>query len=144
MMLRSPAILAKAAIFSRHVSQATIACITAMTQGDFSSATMKHWQIALVTGLLAGGIGVLISFTPLFRRYNPAISFAIITFLSTSMADIINHPSHFGGFSGEAIATGLGAAAISLLISFSPLAAAVERLEKPTFHRSPTRVDALD
>ena len=101
MMLRSPAILAKAAIFSRHVSQATIACITAMTQGDFSSATMKHWQIALVTGLLAGGIGVLISFTPLFRRYNPAISFAIITFLSTSMADIINHPSHFGGRSNS-------------------------------------------
>jgi hypothetical protein len=60
------------------------------------------------------------------------------------VADIFTRPSHFGGFSGEALATGLGAAAINLLMSFSPLAAAVERLAKPTFHRSPAKLDPLD
>jgi hypothetical protein len=76
-----------------------------MKQGDFSSASITYWQITLATGLLAGGIGMSISFTPLFRHYNPAISFAIITFLFTYVAYIINHSSRFGGFSGEALAT---------------------------------------
>lgn len=127
----------RAAIFGRHVGQSSIACLTAMTQGDFSSVTAKHWIVASTTGVIAGALAILISFTPLFRRYNPIVSFAIISFLGTLIADRLAHPSHFGGPWSEALATALGAAAISILISLAPVAAAVERLEAPDFQKSP-------
>ena len=127
----------KAAIFSRHLGQSTIACLTAMTQGDFSTVTLKHWTVALMTGALAGVFAVLVSFTPLFRRYNPIVSFALISFLGTLIADRLAHPSGFGGPWSEALATALGAAAISVVISLAPVAAAVERMENPDFHKRP-------
>jgi uncharacterized membrane-anchored protein len=127
----------KAAIFSRHLGQSTVACLTAMTQGDFSTVTLKHWTVALMTGVIAGVFAVLVSFTPLFRRYNPIVSFAMISFLGTLIADRLAHPSGFGGPWTEALATALGAAAISVVISLAPVAAAVERMEHPDFHKPP-------
>jgi hypothetical protein len=127
----------KAAIFGRHLGQSCIACLTAMTQGDFSTVTLKHWSVALTTGVFAGFFAVLVSFTPLFRRYNPIVSFAIISFLGTLIADRLAHPSGFGGPWTEALATALGAAAISVVISLAPVAAAVERMENPDFHKPP-------
>ena len=59
----------KLAIFSRHVSQATIACIAAMTGGNFAAISLGHWQIARTTGVIAGLIGVGFSFGSLFMRY---------------------------------------------------------------------------
>jgi hypothetical protein len=129
----------RAAIFARHLGQSSVACITAMTQGDFSSVSLQHWAVASMTGMIAGTLAVAASFTPLFRRYNQVVSFAVMSFIGTFVADRLTHPSHFGGPWGEAIATALGAAAISLLISFSPVAAAVENLEKPDFHKSKLR-----
>jgi uncharacterized membrane protein YjjP (DUF1212 family) len=129
---------AKFASFSRHLSQATIACITALTGGNFAAISLGHWQIALTTGVIAGLIGVGFSFSSLFVRYGRSISFAMVAFISTLVADFFVHPSHYGSLvwrHGEAVMTAIGAAAISLLISFSPVAAAVERIEKPD-HRA--------
>ena len=104
-----------------------------MRQGDFSSLTATHWQVALVTGALAGVFGVAVSFTRLFRHYRPWFSFALITFFSTLLADRLSHPTHYGSPWTEALLTAAGATVVSLLISFGPLGAAVERLEKPDF-----------
>ncbi len=38
-----------------------------MSQGNVSSLSATHWQVALVTGALAGVCGVAVSFTRLFR-----------------------------------------------------------------------------
>jgi hypothetical protein len=123
----------KAALFSRHLGQSTIACLTAMTQGNFASLTAAHWQVALFTGALAGLFGVAVSLTRLFRVYRPWFSFALITFFSTFFADRLSHPTHYGSPWTEALLTAAGATLVSLLISFGPLATAVERLEKPDF-----------
>jgi hypothetical protein len=109
-----------------------------MTGGNFAAINLGHWQAALTTGVVAGLIGFGFSFSSLFRRYGRSISFAIVTFISTLVADFFVHPSHDGSLGwghGEALMTAIGAAAISLLISFSPIAAAVERIEKPD-HRA--------
>ena len=68
----------KLAVFSHHLTQATAACITTMTKGNVAAVTLEHWQIALTTGLMAGLIGVAISFTRLFRGYKHTNSNAII------------------------------------------------------------------
>lgn len=49
------------------------------------------------------------------------------------LADRLSHPTHHGSPWTEALLTAAGATVVSLLISFGPLAAAVERLEKPDF-----------
>jgi hypothetical protein len=126
----------KLAVFTRHLTQATAACITTMTKGNLASVTLSHWQIALTTGLIAGLIGVAISFTRLFRGYKHTNSNAIITFISTLVADFISHPSKPGSplwGHGEALVTAVGAALISLMVSFSPVGAAVERFKQPGF-----------
>jgi hypothetical protein len=86
----------KLEVFSRHLTQATAACITTMTKGNLPSVTLAHWQIALTTGLIAGVIGVAISFTRLFRGCKHTNSNAIISFISTLVADFISHPSKPG------------------------------------------------
>ena len=125
-------IKSKLVLFLRHLSQTTISCLTAMTRGDFSAINLGHWQIALTTGLIAGFVGVGFSFSSLFIRYGRTIAFAIITFISTVVADFFSHPSHYGSFAwghGEAIITALGAVVISLMISFSPVATHIDRLD---------------
>ena len=106
--------------------------------GNFAAISLGHWQIALTTGVIAGLIGVGFSFGSLFMRYGRSISFALVTFIATLVADFFAHPSDYGSLGwghGEAMMTAIGAAAISPLISFSPIAAAVERIEKPD-HRA--------
>jgi hypothetical protein len=125
----------KSALFARHLGQSTIACLTAMTQGNFASLTPAHWQVALFTGALAGVFGVGVSFTRLFRLYRPWFSFALITFFSTLLADRLSHPTHYGSAWTEALLTAAGATVVSLLISFGPLGSAVQRLEKPEFRQ---------
>jgi hypothetical protein len=126
----------KLAVFSRHLTQATAACMTMMTKGNIADVTLAHWQIAFTTGLIAGVIGVAISFTRWFRGYKHTNSTAIISFISTLVADIISHPSKPGTplwGHGEAFLTAFGAALISLAVSFSPVGATVERLKQPEF-----------
>lgn len=61
----------KFALFARHLGQSTIACLTAMTQGNFASLTAAHWQVALFTGSLAGLFGVGVSFPACFASIGP-------------------------------------------------------------------------
>jgi hypothetical protein len=104
----------KLAAFSRHLAQATAACMTTMTKGNVAAVTLAHWQIALTTGLIAGVIGVTISFTRLFRSYK-----------HTNGAPLWGH--------GEALPTVFSTDLISLVVSFSPVGATVERLKQPDF-----------
>ena len=109
-----------------------IACLTAMTQGNFSSITANHWKVALVTGAVAGMFGVALSFTHLSRHDRPWLSFALITFLSTPGGPPQPSDPRRIGLDLGSYHRG-GATVLSLSISFGPLAAAVERLEKHDF-----------
>jgi hypothetical protein len=59
---------------------------------------------------------------------------AIIRFISTLVANFIAHPAKPGSplqGHGEALITAIGAATISLIVSYSPFEATVERLKSP-------------
>lgn len=129
------------AIFARHVGQSTAACLTAMTQGDLAALTLQHWKVALTTGVSAGVLGILVSLGPLFRFYSDRWSVAAIAFFATVLADRWTHPTHFGGPWTEALVTGLAAAVLSLMISYSPVGRIAERMEKPEFKRGSTQSD---
>lgn len=119
----------QAAVFGRHVSQSTTACLTAMTQGDLFAVTLPHWQIALTTGSLVGALGVGMTFGPLRWIQASRWGVAAIAFVGTVVADILVHPTHFGFPLTEAIATGLGAALLCLLVSYTPVGKIIEKLE---------------
>ena len=119
----------QAAVFGRHVSQSTAACLTAMTQGDLTAITFPHWQVALTTGAVVGVLGVVMTFGPLRGLQASRWGVAAIAFLGTVAADIAVHPTHFGFPLAEALVTGLGAAALCLLVSFTPVGRIIERLE---------------
>ena len=87
-----------------------------MVQGNIWLATMGHLQKALETGLLTG-LGVLIFSLFSHRWFNNKYIVAAITGAMVFVADLIVHPSHFGGFATEAIVTGIFTAIISLALN---------------------------
>jgi hypothetical protein len=96
--------------------EATPACLLVMVQGNIWLATMGHLQKALETGLLTG-LGVLILSLFSHRWFNNKYIVAAITGAMVFVADLIVHPSHFGGFATEAIVTGIFTAIISLALN---------------------------
>jgi len=113
--------MARLAIFSRHLTQSTLACVTAMTQGDLSAVTLHHWQVATQTGLLVGLLAVLFSFTKIKDWQSTRLGITLVALVGTFVADLMVHPTHFGAVWTEALVTGLGAATLALITSYLPL-----------------------
>lgn len=90
-----------------------------MVQGNFLDLTPEHWGIALTTGTGAGFLAILFSFKPFTKWVGNMWHGAATAFVATFAADIWVHPTHFGSPITEALYTGLGAALISLLISYT-------------------------
>jgi hypothetical protein len=103
-------------LFITPFCEATPACLLVMVQGNIWLATMGHLQKALETGLLTG-LGVLILSLFSHRWFNNKYIVAAITGAMVFVADLIVHPSHFGGFATEAIVTGIFTAIISLALN---------------------------
>lgn len=102
-------------IFYKRVYEASIPCAVLMVQGNILALTPKHILIALKTGILTGFFAMVLSFIPLLKKhYDNKIILGFVIFLCTISADLLNHPSHFWGEYGEALATGLGAVLIYL------------------------------
>ena len=105
----------KLRIFYKRVYEASVPCAVLMVQGNLFSLTPKHILIALKTGILTGFFAMVLSFIPLLKKhYDNKIILGFVIFLCTISADLLNHPSHFWGEYGEALATGLGAVLIYL------------------------------
>jgi hypothetical protein len=103
-------------LFITPFCEATPACLLVMVQGNIWLATMGHLQKALETGLLTG-LGVLILSLFSHRWFNNKYIVAAITGAMVFVADLIVHPSHFGGFATEAIVTSIFTAIISLALN---------------------------
>ena len=110
----------KLSIFYKRVYEASIPCAILMVQGNLLSLTPKHILIALKTGILTGFLAMVLSFIPLLKKhYDNKIILAFVIFACTTLADVLNHPSHFGGATTEALATGLGAVLIFLGVKYA-------------------------
>jgi thiamine transporter ThiT len=107
---------------ARHVVQSTAACLTAMTKGDLSAITIGHWQVALITGVSTAALAIIFSFFSRLELHVSRWGVAAIAFIGTFIVDTLNHGSHYGMFWGdEALLTATAAAALSVVISFTPL-----------------------
>ena len=105
----------KLKIFYKRVYEASVPCGILMVQGNVLGLTPKHILIALKTGILTGFFAMVLSFLPLLKKYyNNEIVLGFIIFICTFVADIINHPTHFGPEYMEALLTALGAILIYL------------------------------
>ena len=106
----------KLKIFITPFCESTPACLLVMVQGNIWLATLGHVQKAIETGLITG-FGVL--FLSFFAKRWPSNQWVVasITGGMCFVADLIAHPSHFGGISTEAMVTGAFTALISLVIN---------------------------
>ncbi|QWE08638.1 hypothetical protein AOC20_09580 [Polynucleobacter ibericus] len=81
-------------------------------------ATLDHLQKAVETGFITG-LGVLILSLFTHRWFSNKYLVAGIAGGMCFIADLLIHPSHFGGYTTEAITTGTFTAILSLLANFA-------------------------
>ena len=93
-----------------NVSEATVACLVTMVQGNVLAIGVGHLIIASQTGLIAGAsatIAVIIS-----KPHNRGF-IALTLGVTTTVADYLIHPGMIGAVLTEAVVTGCGAALLS-------------------------------
>ncbi|BCA95293.1 hypothetical protein TUM19329_16540 [Legionella antarctica] len=123
-----PQLKVRFTIVIRHIIQSTTACLLAMTKGNLSVLTSQHWKIAFSTGLGAGLIALLVSYGNWVKFQTSRYGVAFIAFVGTFIADYVSHSS--GSSWKETFATAIGAALLSLFVSFTPLDRYVALLQK--------------
>jgi len=88
-----------------------------MTQGNLLAITVYHWQKALQVGLIASVATLAVVIYGNKDWADNKFAMAGIIGFFTAVADMMTHPTHFGGPSTEAIVTGIGAGIICLVMS---------------------------
>ena len=96
-------------------SEATTACLVTMVQGNFLAMTLTHLAIASQTGIVAG---LLTTAAILFSKTRNRWIIAGLLGAITAIADYFIHDATFGPVALEAVVTGIGAAVLSLIVSF--------------------------
>jgi len=122
------------ALCGHKVVEAGAVCALLMVQGDLAGLTLAHVAIATKTGLLAMSPVVGVTFSRyahhVLNRWTAALLFGVSTFAG----DALMHPSHYEGAVTEAALTGIGAAIFSLVISYTPIGARLDRLGEVLRH----------
>ena len=90
-----------------------ISCMAFMVQGNLGLLNFAHALTALRSSV--GAVVLYIISTRIFKRLNPVQESALLAVVM-SLADVFAHPSHFGDWYTEAIATGIAAGVINYLL----------------------------
>jgi hypothetical protein len=93
-----------------NISEATVACLVTMVQGNVLAIGVSHLIIASQTGLTAGTAATI---AVLLAKPHKRGFIALILGVITTVADYLIHPGMFGTVFTEAIVTGAGAALLS-------------------------------
>jgi len=112
-----------------NISEATVACLVTMVQGNLLAIGVGHLIIASQTGLTAGAAATIAVLLAKPRRRG---LIALILGVITAVADYLIHPGKFGSVFTEAIVTGAGAALLSYGVS---KLIEVVRLRKKASHK---------
>ena len=97
-----------------NVSEATVACLVTMVQGNVLAIGVGHLIIASQTGLTAGTAATI---AVLLAKPHKRGFIALILGVITTVVDYLVHPGMFGSVFTEAIVTGAGAALLSYGVS---------------------------
>ena len=111
-------------------------CMLLMAQGRLMDMTAGHAMIATETGVLAIVPPLLLTFTRQVRLLASRWTSSAFIGLCGLAADGLVHGSHYPGAYTEAILTGLGTTAMSILVSYTPLGKRIERLAEPLLQTS--------
>jgi len=104
-------------IFLKRLSESTTSCMVMMTQGNLLAITVYHWQKALQVGLIASVATLAVVIYGNKDWADNKFAMAGVIGFFTAVADMMTHPTHFGGPSTEAIVTGIGAGLLCLVMS---------------------------
>ena len=94
---------------------AWVSCMTLMVEGNMPALTLKHAYIAGKTSLAS--IMVYLAATT-FRKDLDANTESILLALSVASVDWLIHPTHFGPWWAEAVATGIMAGIINRIAAW--------------------------
>ena len=97
-----------------NVSEATVACLLTMVQGNVLAIGVSHLIIASQTGITAGTAATI---AVLLSKKEKRGLIATILGSITTVVDYLVHPGMFGSLFTEAIVTGVGAALLSYAVS---------------------------
>src|SRR5207249_2108420 len=110
------------------------ACLVLMVQGQLAQATLSHFLIASETGALT--IFPLLGLTLTRHARHFANRWVSATFVGVCefFADAVIHASHYPGAYTEAGLTAVGAFALSVVISYTPVGKQIDRLAEAFLH----------
>jgi len=115
-------------LFGHKGIEAGAVCLVLMVQGHLLGLTAAHVVVASKTGLLATLPTLGLSFTPYARHFVNRWTSSAFLGICTFAADAFMHPSHYPGEYTEAVLTAVGAFLFSVVVSYTPLGARIERL----------------
>jgi hypothetical protein len=106
-----------------------------MVQGHVGEITAGHVAIASETGVLAILPALALTFTQYGRYLTNRWTSSLFIGLCGFVADAFVHASHYPGAYTEAVLTGLGTTAASVVVSYTPIGKRIEQLAEPLLHR---------
>ena len=118
----------RAALFGHKAVEAAGVCLLLMVQGDLGAVTLAHLAIAAKTGMLATTPALLVTFTRHAKHFTNRWTSSAMLGVWTFSADALIHSSHYPGAYTEAAFTGAGAFVFSLVVSYTPVGRAIDRL----------------
>jgi len=125
------------ALCGHKAVEAGAVCAVLMVRGHLAAVTAAHLVIATKTGMLA--VFPVLGVT--FSRYAPHMAdrWTSSAFLAgcTFFADAAIHGSHYPGAYTEAALTGVGAFIFSVVVSFTPIGAYIDRLAESSLQHDP-------
>src|SRR5262249_21745139 len=115
------------------------ACLFFMLQGQIAQATLGHFVIASKTGALTVFPLLGITLTRFARHF--ANRWISATFVAACgfIADALVHGSHYPGAYTEAALTALGAFALSVVVSYTPVGKQIDHLAESFQHAEQAR-----
>ena len=115
-------------LFGHKAVETGAACLLLMVQGQLAQATLGHFLIASETGILTVFPLLGITWTRHARYFSNRWVSAVFVGLCAFFADAFIHASHYRGEYTEAALTSLGAFALSVVISYTPVGKQIDRL----------------
>src|SRR5262245_33205176 len=116
------------------------ACLLLMVQGQLTEATLGHFLIASKTGALTVFPLLGITLTRHARHFANRWVSAVFVSVCAFFADALIHGSHYPGAYTEAALTALGAFALSIAVSYTPVGKQMDRLAESFLHVDAFRV----
>lgn len=100
----------------QKLSACWVSCMVFMVQGNLFAITTKHCIIALKSSI---GALVLFGFTNFFTitKQLTAIQESALLAICMAAVDVTVHPTHFGAWWTEAVATGISAGVLNYVVN---------------------------